>query len=118
FYRLISFQFDLDQLALSSSCIVSPARSLMSASSSITTTATAATTAATAAFFPRSGHIHREISSLKFLSVKHLNGFVCFFVRAHFDEAKSSSFTRHSILHHINGNHSSRLRKEFLKLVF
>ena len=83
-------------------------------------TASIPTTAATAttALFARSGHIHREISSLKFLSVKHLNGFVCFFVRAHFDEAKSSSFTRHSILHHINGNHSPRLSKEFLKLVF
>jgi hypothetical protein len=78
----------------------------------------AAATAATAALFARPGHIHREISSLKFLSVKHLNGFVCFFVRAHFDEAKPSSFTRHSILHHINGNHSPRLSKEFLKLIF
>jgi len=40
-----------------------------------------------------------------------------FLVGIHFDKAKSTAFARGSILHHIHGNDSPRLRKEILKLV-
>src|SRR2546427_10006649 len=72
---------------------------------------------ATTALLARSGQIHRQISSLKLLPVKRLDGFVCFLVRTQFDEGKSPAFASHSILHHIHRNNSPRLRKEVLKLV-
>jgi hypothetical protein len=50
--------------------------------------------------------------------VKQLNGLLRFLVRTHFDEAKSPAFAGELVLHHGHRNHSSRLRKEVLQLVF
>jgi len=58
-----------------------------------------------------------QISALKFFAVKHLYGLLRFLVGVHFDNAKSTAFSRGPILHHIHGNDSARLRKEVLKLV-
>src|SRR3989442_1111428 len=91
-----------------------PATAFPPASSS----AAAAITAAPAALLARSGHIHRQISALKFLPMKHLDGFLCFLVRIHFDKAKSPAFAGNFILHHVHRNHSPCLRKEVLQLVF
>jgi hypothetical protein len=130
----MSFQFDLDQWVLASSYIFfqganssrpasiatstsASATAVPSASASASSAASPITTAGTA-LFARSGYIHGEISSLKFLPVKHLDGFLCFLVRTHFDEAKSPAFTGNFILHYVHRNHSPRLRKEVLQLVF
>src|SRR5947207_14638927 len=61
---------------------------------------TAITTTAAAALLAGSGDIHGQISTLKFLPVKHLNGFLCFLVGTHFDKAKSPAFAGELILHH------------------
>src|SRR5205814_9530620 len=78
----------------------------------------AAIAAAAAALLARSGYIHRQISALKFLPMKQLNGFLRFLLRTHFDKAKSPAFAGNFILHHVHRNHSPCLRKEVLQLVF
>jgi hypothetical protein len=94
----------------SASATAVPSAPASSASSSIT--------AAGAALLARSGYIHGQISSLKFLPVKHLDGFLRFLVRTHFDKAKSPAFAGNFVLHHVHRNHSPCLRKEVLQLVF
>ena len=87
-------------------------------SSAAAAAAAAITAAAAAAFLSRSGHIHDQISALKFLAIEHFNRFVRFRVRTHLDKAKSPAFAGRSILQHIHRYHRPRLRKEVLKLVF
>src|SRR6266568_2488197 len=79
--------------------------------------ASAAITAVTA-LLARSGDIHGQISSLKFLPVKQFNGFLRFLVGTHFDKAESPAFAGKFVLHHVHRNYSPCLRKEVLQLVF
>ena len=120
FHRLMSFQFDLNQWVLASSYnFFQRADSSRPTSVAPSATATAVPSAsASAALLARPGNVHGQISSLKFLPVKHLNGFLCFLVRTHFDKAKSPAFAGNFILHHVHRNHSPCLRKEVLQLVF
>ena len=128
FHRLMSFQFDLNQWVLASSYIflagnrsrpTSIAPSAAAAASTFPPASSAAAiAAAAAALLARSGYIHRQISALKFLPMKQLNGFLRFLLRTHFDKAKSPAFAGNFILHHVHRNHSPCLRKEVLQLVF
>src|SRR5437870_3428750 len=112
FHRLMSFQFDLNQWVLTSSYIcfqcatssrptsIAPAAAATTLPSSSSSSSSSSAITAAAALLARSGHIHGQISTLKFLPVKQLNGFLRFLVRTHFDEAKSPAFAGELILHH------------------
>jgi len=129
----MSFQFNLDQGVLASCYIFLPAirstaASVAAAATTTTTTSvpaatassstTAITAATAAAFLTRSGYVHGQISTLKFLPVEQFNGFLGFLVGTHFDKAKAPAFAGKLILHDGHRNHSPCLREEVLQLVF
>ena len=92
-----------------------------SASAAISTSASASASAAktaSATLLTGSGDVHIQISPLKLLAIKHLDGFLRFLVGTHFDKAESPAFAGKFVLHHVHRNHSPCLRKEVLQLVF
>jgi len=92
-----------------------------SASPAISTSASASASAAKTASATRltgSGDVHIQISPLKLLAIKHLDGFLRFLVGTHFNEGESAAFTGHSILDHVDRHNITRLCKEILQFIF
>ncbi|SRR6266404_422357 len=92
-----------------------------SASAAISTSASASASAAktaSATLLTGSGDVHIQISPLKLLAIKHLDGFLRFLVGTHFNERKSPAFAGHSILDHVDRHNITRLRKEILQFIF
>src|SRR6266542_1016377 len=114
------FLFYVVQRVISSSpTSIAPSASATSVLSAAAAAATSAITApAPAALLARSGDVHGQISTLKFLPVKQFNRFLRFLVGTHFDKAKSPAFAGELVLHHVHRNHSPGLRKKVLQLVF
>ena len=94
-----------------------------SASAAISTAASASASAsaaktASATLLTGSGDVHIQISPLKLLAIKHLDGFLRFLVGTHFNEGKSPAFTGHSILDHVDRHNITSLCKEILQFIF
>jgi hypothetical protein len=96
-------------------------------SAAISTTATAFASAATipaaattpaSSFFTRTGNIHGQGAALKFLAMKHVDGFLSIRRSGKFDERESAGFAGELVEHEVYGSHDTRLRKVLLQVVF